>query len=219
MGGATITGSDSYATPCCQGHPEINSVRGPLLGVRLVAWAGQRAGDRSFSGTRALEMPLSGVPLSMERKFGIRLGVMWVGLAMSLPLAGFVRGRLAVVCDVQLRAAQRGVSAESLEFDLGVALGGAGGDGRVAHLVQVSIGRVAAPEGVRLAIGGPRVALGPWIGSARVPGTPRRGKSHLLGAECRTSRPDQSRHSRSAALARRGDLGTARGTPTREAVR
>ena len=92
---------------------------------------------------------------------------LWVGLVTPLPFVGFALGRLAVVRDVHLQAAQRRVPAEALEFDLGVALGRAGGDRRVPQLVQVPPRRVLLPERVRLPIGEPRVALAGQVGAPR----------------------------------------------------
>jgi hypothetical protein len=53
-------------------------------------------------------------------------------MVVALPGAGLALGGLAVMGDIDLQAAQRQVSTEALEFDLAVAVGGTGADGRVA---------------------------------------------------------------------------------------
>ncbi len=82
-------------------------------------------------------------------------------------------GRLVVVRDVDLQAAQRVVPAEAIEFDLGVSFRRASGDGRVPQLVQILARCVPLPERVGLAIGEAGIALRCQVGVARIARLPR----------------------------------------------
>lgn len=86
---------------------------------------------------------------------------------MVLPVACLALGRLTIVGDVDLEAAQRLVPAEAFELDLAVALRRTRGDSGMAELVQVPVRRVLLPERVSLAVGQPRIAARGQIDTAR----------------------------------------------------